>query len=114
MLCDAVLSGKPVKNGKVWNYPTVAEQLRAAEMVLARTLPTLQATELTGKDGKDLHPTAEPVDNRDLARAILSVFREAATEDAPAVHFTKPGETIVRMSSELAHVVGEPAGALKA
>jgi hypothetical protein len=115
MLCDAVLSGKPVKNGKVWNYPTVAEQLRAAEMVLARTLPTLQAQEITGKDGKDLHPVPEAVDNRDLARAILSVLREAQTEgppDTPASLPAKPPPAPVEQET----IIGEfhdPALAVK-
>lgn len=95
MLADRVLSGKPIKSGKTWVYPTTAEQLRAAELVLARTLPTLSAQELTGKDGAPLNPEPLVTDSRDVARAILGVLREAQTEgpDTPASRPAKPRAT---------------------
>jgi hypothetical protein len=85
---STILSGKKIlvagPTGKPqWRLATMPELIRATELAMAKCLPSLAATELSGPGGKDLHPTAEPVDNRDLARAILSVLREAQTEPDP-------------------------------
>lgn len=108
MLAERILDGRPIRSGKVWVYPTVSESLRAAEMVLQRTLPTLAATELTGKDGSPLNPEPASTDSRDLARAILGVLREAQTEGpdtpaprpAPKPRVTDAPETIVAMFND--------------
>lgn len=95
----------------IWRRPSEATKQRMLEMYMDRRRAKLSATELTGANGGPIE-TADvgSTDPRDVARAVLGLFREADVGQGGSVHFTQPNETIVRLPTSLAHVVGgEPA-----
>ncbi len=75
----------------------MAERLKGLQLIMDRTVPTLQATELTGKDGAELFPavTRKPEDTRQMARAIISVLSEAVPDGA-SVSVAAPDEHVAR------------------
>lgn len=56
-------TGKTIKR-----RPTIQERLKALQMVLERTMPSLVSQELSGKDGSQLFPAA---DSATLAKAVF-------------------------------------------
>ena len=74
----AALVALQAKNS--WRRPSIQQRLRAIELVLAKVMPDLQSTEITGKDGADLikPPT---LDTNATARAMLDVLREARVRE---------------------------------
>jgi hypothetical protein len=60
-----------------WRVPTIEQQQRALEWIGDKVLPALQATEVTGAEGKDLFPGPADFDAAGLARALFDVGKEA-------------------------------------
>ena len=58
------------------------DRIKALEIVLAKIVPDLTATELTGAQGSALIPPQESTDTRATALAILSIAREAQMRSA--------------------------------
>jgi hypothetical protein len=58
-----------------WRVPTIEQQQRALEWIGDKVLPALQATEVTGAEGKDLFPAAD-FDAANLARVLFDVGKE--------------------------------------
>jgi hypothetical protein len=78
--------------------PDLGQMLTAQKAILDRLVPSLKATELTGADGKDLIPAAEPQDHRQISRAILQVLGSAVLTDDAAEAFAE--DTIPRGKHE--------------
>jgi len=53
------------------------QQVRAAEILLKKTLPDLQSTELTGKDGQPLIPE---ITKEEAARRVLFMMKQMEHE----------------------------------
>jgi len=68
-------SGSVGKAG--WRYPTLQQRLQALQILLAKVIPDLKATEISGPEGEALIPDPGEVDKRKLARAILSILSTA-------------------------------------
>ena len=65
-----------------WVYPSMRDRIKALGIVLAKSVPDLTATELTGAQGSALIPPQESTDTRATALAILSIAREAQMRSA--------------------------------
>jgi hypothetical protein len=88
----------------VWRYPTAQEQISALRLIIDKTVPTLQATQLSGDPEAPLIPTPPP-DSLDLARVVLGVLREAAPDRAN-VSVSGPDEHIARFrDSDLGRIL---------
>jgi len=86
----------------IFAYPTMSERLRALDLVLRKVLPDLQATALSGPDGKPLFPEGASADPLSVARAVLGVLRTAAPQSHVAI--TEPGEFAAKFRDpDLAH-----------
>jgi hypothetical protein len=81
-------------------YPTIAERLKAAEIWARKLVPDLSTHAVTGADGQSpVQIEAEDVSNRDIARAILEILRQAHLEstnqeviDEQSGHVSDPGD----------------------
>jgi len=87
-------------------YDVAKASSNASAMVSATQL----LARLTGRmDGEapELSPSAEPVaDTRQTARAVMALFREAVLEGGSHIGVAGPGETLVRVPTDLAATVG--------
>jgi hypothetical protein len=59
----------------VWRHPTMKERLHALDLVFAKVVPDLKASEVTGAGGAPLLPPA-PSDTRSVSLAVPSLLRE--------------------------------------
>lgn len=62
-------------------YPSVADRLRAFELLMRKVLPDLAQTQLTGEDGGAVQ--IEDASTRDIARALMDLFRTVPLSDNP-------------------------------
>lgn len=83
-----------------WRFPSMAERLKAAELVLRRCLPELSAQETVTKN---ITPDSRPP--REQARAILDALREAASGDNEISALDKVGVSPSPALSDTAAVV---------
>lgn len=73
-----IYAGQSGSVGKAgWRYPTLQQRLQALQILLAKVLPDLKATEISGPEGEALIPDPGEVDKRQLARTILSILSTA-------------------------------------
>ena len=68
-------SGSVGKAG--WRYPTLQQRLQALQILLAKVVPDLKATEISGPESEALIPDPGEVDTGQLARTILSILSTA-------------------------------------
>jgi len=79
LLCD-VARGIKIRVGaqagpeKTFVYPTLPDRIRAAETLLAKIVPSMKASEISGPDGVPLLPEIPQQSNRQTARALLSLL----------------------------------------
>lgn len=79
MLCGTERTSAETGAGvPVWRYPTLSHRIKALEILLAKVVPDLRATELSGPDGKALLPDPVVADTRQVARAVLSLLSTGA------------------------------------
>lgn len=84
-------------------YPTAQEQLQALGIILQKTVPNLQATELTGKDGEPLL-APPPADARHTARAVLAMLRSVEVDEGEtdsSVVPIRPDSTVAAVNASL-------------
>jgi hypothetical protein len=96
---EAIFSGPHGSVGKASRrVPSIEMQMRAASTIIDKVLPALKASEITGADGAPLIPSAAEPNKRDLARAIMGVFRDAHIAGEGALAVASPGQTLVRVT----------------
>jgi len=86
-------------------YPSVADRLRAFELLMRKVLPDLAQTQLTGEDGGAVQ--IEDASTRDIARALMDLFRTVPLSDNPLK--TEFGDLAVSGSPEAAGAVVDAA-----
>ncbi len=96
LLCK-VCQGRPVSmkgptgKGGLYHYPTFADRRWAVEIIVNKLIPSISATELSGRDGKPIQIEAtRPIDARETARRLIS-----AAADEPPVIDMEPEEAAI-------------------
>lgn len=70
--------GPPAGPGKPqYAYPSLAQRMEAAEILLAKTLPDLKANELTGADGAPLIPKPCLVSDDAFKAGLVALWKAA-------------------------------------
>jgi hypothetical protein len=106
---DKLYAGPHGTVGKAgWRVPTLTQRLRALEIVLAKVVPDLKASELTGAGGAPLIPGPD-ADPASLARAVAEFLHDSGRNDRSLQALPLPAKPAVTPDDELPATAPLPA-----
>jgi len=77
-----IRTGPPAGPGKpAYTYPSLAQRMEAAIVLLSKVVPDLKSSEVTGKDGADLIPKPAPVRLGERQAAFVAGLAYAQASD---------------------------------